>query len=48
MERPSAVINGAFVSSGLFFGQSAWHGLGTLPADSPERFSVNDSIASAA
>ncbi|HEY2411580.1 MAG TPA: DUF932 domain-containing protein [Pirellulaceae bacterium] len=31
--------------SGLFFGQSAWHGLGvTLPADSPARFSIEDSI----
>jgi len=32
-------------SSGLFFGQSAWHGLGvTLPADSPARYSIEDSI----
>lgn len=31
--------------SGLFFGQSAWHGLGTtLPADAPERFSIDDSM----
>lgn len=31
--------------SGLFFGQSAWHGLGvTLPADSPARYSIDDSI----
>jgi phage/plasmid-like protein (TIGR03299 family) len=31
--------------SGLFFGQSAWHGLGvTLPADSSARFSIDDSI----
>src|ERR1700754_2051692 len=32
-------------NSGLFFGEQAWHGLGTtLPADSPARFSVNESI----
>jgi len=32
-------------NSGLFFGQAAWHGLGTtLPADSPARFSIDDSI----
>jgi phage/plasmid-like protein (TIGR03299 family) len=31
--------------SGLFFGQSAWHGLGvTLPTDAPERFSIDDSM----
>jgi phage/plasmid-like protein (TIGR03299 family) len=32
-------------NSGLFFGQSAWHGLGvTLPADSPVRYSIDDAI----
>jgi len=32
-------------STGLFFGQRAWHGLGTtLPADSPARFSIDESI----
>ena len=31
--------------SGLFFGQSAWHGLGvTLPAESPVRYSIDDAI----
>lgn len=31
--------------SSLLFGETAWHKLGTvLPADSPERFSVSDSI----
>jgi phage/plasmid-like protein (TIGR03299 family) len=31
--------------SGLFFGEDAWHGLGvTLPADSPARYSIEDSI----
>src|SRR6185295_6074833 len=31
--------------SGLFFGQSAWHGLSvTLPADSPARYSIDESI----
>lgn len=31
--------------SGLFFGKEAWHGLGvTLPADSPARRSVSESI----
>ena len=31
--------------SGLFFGEQAWHGLGTtLPADSPARFSIDESI----
>ncbi|MGE3243317.1 MAG: DUF932 domain-containing protein [Pirellulales bacterium] len=33
-------------NSGLFFGESAWHGLGvTLPADSPVRYSIDDAIA---
>ena len=37
--------HGASFQSGLFFGQAAWHGLGmTLPADSPARFSIDDSI----
>jgi len=32
-------------SSGLFFGQAAWHGLGTtLPADSDARYSIEESI----
>jgi phage/plasmid-like protein (TIGR03299 family) len=32
-------------NSGLFFGESAWHGLGTtLPADSPVRYSIDDAI----
>lgn len=32
-------------SSGLFFGQAAWHGLGTtLPANSDARFSIDESI----
>ncbi|HZN35401.1 MAG TPA: DUF932 domain-containing protein [Pirellulaceae bacterium] len=32
-------------STGLFFGQRAWHGLGTtLPADSPARLSIDDSV----
>lgn len=32
--------------SGLFFGEDAWHGLGvTLPADSPARYSIEDSIS---
>jgi phage/plasmid-like protein (TIGR03299 family) len=32
-------------SSGLFFGQRAWHGLGvTLPEDSKSRFSIDESI----
>jgi phage/plasmid-like protein (TIGR03299 family) len=31
--------------SGLFFGQNAWHGLGTtLPDDSPVRYSIDDAI----
>lgn len=31
--------------SGLFFGEDAWHGLGvTLPADSPARFNIDESI----
>lgn len=35
----------AYFDNGLFFGQHAWHGLGTtLAADAPERFSVDDSI----
>jgi phage/plasmid-like protein (TIGR03299 family) len=33
-------------NSGLFFGESAWHGLGvTLPTDSPVRYSIDDAIA---
>jgi phage/plasmid-like protein (TIGR03299 family) len=38
----------AYFDNGLFFGQNAWHGLGTtLPADSPVRFSVDESIVAA-
>jgi hypothetical protein len=37
--------NGSPISIRLFFGQSAWHGLGvTLPEDSPARYSIDDSI----
>lgn len=36
----------AYFDNGLFFGEGAWHGLGTtLAADAPERFSVNDAIS---
>jgi phage/plasmid-like protein (TIGR03299 family) len=34
-----------YFQSGLFFGEQAWHGLGTtLPADSPARFDIDESI----
>ena len=35
----------AYFESGLFFGENAWHGLGTtLPADSDDRFDIDTAI----